>query len=77
MVNGPINMPEQKTRMADHKFHIGQGVEFFPNRGVDHKAKGRYTVVRLLPMDGNTPQYRVKHKTDGHERMVRENELGP
>ena len=51
-------------------------VEFFPNRGVDHKARGRYTIVRLLPMDGNTPQYRVKNKTDGHERMVRENELG-
>ena len=69
-------MPEHSIRGPDHKFHIGQAVEFFPNRGVDHKARGRYTIVRLLPMDGNTPQYRVKHKTDGHERMVRENELG-
>jgi hypothetical protein len=69
-------MPEPKILVPDHKFQIGQAVEFFPNRGVDHKARGRYTIVRLLPMDGNTPQYRVKNKTDGHERMVRENELG-
>ena len=62
--------------MADHKFQIGQAVEFFPNRGVDHKARGQYTIVRLLPMDGNTPQYRIRNRSDGHERMVRENELG-
>jgi hypothetical protein len=68
-------MPEHRIRASGHKYRVGQAVEFFPNRGIDHKAKGRYTIVRLLPMDGNIPQYRVKHKTDGHERMVRENEL--
>ncbi len=67
---------EQFSRGRSTKFQIGQAVEFFPNRGVDHKARGRYPIVRLLPMDGNTPQYRVKNKIDGHERMVRENELG-
>jgi hypothetical protein len=43
-----------------------------------HSARpgGQYTIVRLLPMDGNAPQYRIKHKADGHERMVREEELG-
>jgi hypothetical protein len=64
-----MNMPE-------YKFRVDQIVQFFPNRGVDHKAKGQYTIVGLLPMDGNTPQYRIKNKADGHERMVRENELG-
>jgi hypothetical protein len=64
-------MPEHK-----HKFRVNQAVQFFPNRSVDHKARGQYTIVRLAPMDGNTPQYRIKNKTDGHERMVRENELG-
>jgi hypothetical protein len=63
--------------MLDHKFQVNQVVQFFPNRSVDHKAKGQYTIVRLLPMEGNTPQYRIKHKIDGHERMVQENELGP
>jgi hypothetical protein len=62
--------------MPEHKFHVDQVVDFFPGRGIDHKTKGQYTIVRLLPMDGHTPQYRIKNKDDGHERMVREHELG-
>ena len=69
-------MPEHRIRMTEHKFRVDQVVDFFPDRGIDHKAKGQYTIVRLLPMDGNTPQYRIKNKDDGHERMVREHELG-
>jgi hypothetical protein len=34
-----------------------------------------YTIVRLLPEEGNTPQYRIKAKTDGRERVVREDQL--
>jgi len=33
------------------------------------------TVVRLLPMDGAIAQYRESNETDGHERVVWENEL--
>jgi hypothetical protein len=69
-------MSDRKTRLFEHKFRVDQVVQFFPTRGLDDKAKGHYTIVRLLPMDGNTPQYRIKHKADGHERMVREEELG-
>jgi hypothetical protein len=61
--------------MAEHKYRVGQMVQFMPARGVEQSAKGRYTIVRLLPLEGNTPQYRIKNKTDGHERMVREAEL--
>ena len=61
---------------VSQKFHVDQAVEFFPGRSVDHKAKGRYTIARLFPTDGNIPQYRIKNKADGHERMVREEDLG-
>ena len=71
-----INVPERMTRRPEHKFRVDQAVEFFPGRSLAHKVKGRYTIVRLLPMGGNTPQYRIKNKADGHERVVRENELG-
>jgi hypothetical protein len=71
-----VDMSEQRnSRTLGHRYHAGQAVQFVPGRGVDHRAKGQYTVVRLLPMDGDTPQYRVKNKSDGHERMARENEL--
>lgn len=69
-------MPDHRIRMPEHKFHVDQVVNFFPGRGIDHKTKGQYTIVRLLPMDGHTPQYRIKNKDDGHERMVSEHELG-
>jgi hypothetical protein len=69
-------MPDHRIRMPEHKFHVDQVVDFFPRGDIDHKTKGQYTIVRLLPMDGHTPQYRIKNKGDGHERMVREHELG-
>ena len=62
--------------MFEHRFRVGQAVEFFPDPGVDRLSKGRYTIVRLLPLEGNNPQYRIKSSADGHERLVRENQLG-
>ena len=61
--------------MSDHKFAVGQNVEFSPDWPIDNTSKGQYTIVRLYPKTGNTPQYRVKSKRDGHERMVAEDRL--
>ena len=61
--------------MALHKYMAGQNVRFSPNRYEDGSARGLYTVVRPLPEDGSTPQYRIKAKTDGRERVVREDQL--
>lgn len=61
--------------MATHKFTAGQSVRFSPHRYEDGSARGLYTVVRLLPEEGNTPQYRIKAKVDGRERVVREDQL--
>lgn len=62
--------------MSAHKYKVGQSVNFSPGRGIDHKSRGRYTIVRLLPIEGDTPQYRIKNNADGQERMVQEGELG-
>jgi hypothetical protein len=61
--------------MLDHKFAVRQSVEFSPDWPLDSTSKGQYTIVRLYPKAGNTPQYRVKSKRDGHERMVAEDRL--
>jgi hypothetical protein len=58
-----------------HKYIQGQSVRFSPHRYEDSSARGMYTIVRLLPEEGNTPQYRIKAKTDGRERVVREDQL--
>lgn len=69
-------MAGRDVRNPEHKFRVGQSVQFSPGRGVDHRSKGQYTIVLLRPLDGNAPQYRVRNEVDGHERIVRENELG-
>lgn len=69
-------MSDRNIRAMEHKFRVGQSVDFVPGRGVDHRSKGQYTIVLLRPLDGDAPQYRIRNKADGHERIVRENELG-
>ena len=62
--------------MAIHKFSVGQAVALSPDRFVGRTRTERFTVVRLLPEAENALQYRVKSKADGHERVVREDQLG-
>ena len=62
--------------MAMHKFAVGQAVALSPDRLAGRTKSERVTVVRLLPEAQNALQYRVKSKTDGHERVVREDQLG-
>ena len=63
--------------MAHHKFKVGQSVLLVPNRLERHVPGGTYTVQRLLPIEGRDLLYRVKHSTDGHERVVNEAQLRP
>ena len=58
-----------------HKFAVGQTLRFSPSLGEDSRRKGRYKVVRQLPEAGNAFQYRIKSETDGHERVVREDQI--
>jgi hypothetical protein len=64
--------------MATHKFAVGQVVRFTPNRTErDHitQAQRQFKIVRLLPETSSVFQYRVKSQLDGHERVVREDQL--
>jgi hypothetical protein len=61
--------------MSEHKFLVGQSVQFSPDWLLDETTEGQYTIVRLFPKVGNTPQYRIKSERDGHERMVLEDHL--
>jgi hypothetical protein len=64
-----------RDTMATHKFAVGQAVRFSPDRGQEHAKGGLFKIVRLLPEAGDALQYRVKSETDGHERVVREDQL--
>ena len=61
-----------------HKFAVGQTVRFSPDRFDRHQlspSQGRFKIVRLLPEAASILQYRVKSQVDGHERVVREDQL--
>ena len=57
------------------KYAVGQTVRFSPDRRQVSSARGQFKVVRLLPEDASVFQYRVKSQADGHERIVREDQL--
>jgi len=61
--------------MLQHKYSAGQNVRFTPDRYGEATARGAYTIVKTLPETGGVPQYRVKAKVDGCERIVREDQL--
>ena len=63
--------------MATHRFAVGQTVRFSPDRGQERALRrgALFRIVRLLPEAGNVLQYHVKSEIDGHERVVREDQL--
>jgi hypothetical protein len=73
LLGNGVTAPE--VQMAIHQYTVGQSVRFSPHRFEDATGRGVYTIVRLLPEVGSTPQYRIKAKTDGRERVVREEQL--
>lgn len=61
--------------MANHKFKVGQMVDFMPSRaGVPASIRG-YTIVRLLPLEGGERLYRIKTIAEAFERIAKESEL--
>ena len=61
--------------MTIHKFAVGETVRFSPDRGQEHTRGEFFEIVRLLPEAENARQYRIKNQIDGHERVVREDQL--
>ena len=64
--------------MSNHKFKIGQSVNYTSGRfGVAGSARGIYKITQLLPPDGDDFQYKIKGAAEPHERMVKESQLKP
>lgn len=61
--------------MVQHRFKVGQFVEFAPGRIGLPASSGRYTVVKLLPSQDGQPQYRIKSSTETFDRVASESQL--
>ena len=53
-----------------HKFKMGQTVDLIPSTFPVSAARGTYEIVSLRPAEDGNPQYRIKSKSETHERVV-------
>ena len=61
--------------MRTHKFRVGQKVRFTLEMDQFARRGETFVVVRQLPEAGGVRQYQIKSESDGHARVVRENQL--
>lgn len=61
--------------MSEHKFKIGQALNFTPHRVGFGAGPSKCKIVRLLATESNEPRYRIKCTTESFERVVAESEL--
>jgi hypothetical protein len=61
-----------------HKFKIGAVVNYRPKDRVISAPRGTYVVIGLNPrLEGQQPEYRIRHFSEEFERVAMENELSP
>jgi hypothetical protein len=64
-----------EATVAQHKFKIGQTVNYTSGPFGRGTAGNLYKVTRLLPLEGDDFQYRIKSSDEPHERVVSESQL--
>ena len=69
----PVAAPEIKV--MPHKYHVGETVYFTSPTFGRAAASGSYTVVKLLPSEGDDYQYRIKSSGEAFERVAKESQL--
>jgi hypothetical protein len=63
------------VEIKTHKFDIGQVVYYNAPTFGRAPAPGNFTVVKLLPSEGDEQQYRIKSNGEAFERVAKESQL--
>ncbi len=58
-----------------HKYQVGENVYYTSPTFGRAAATGSYTVVKLLPSEGDDYQYRIKSSGEAFERVAKESQL--
>ena len=61
--------------MSNHRFKIGQSVNYKSGPFGTASASGVYKITRLLPPEGDDFQYKIKSAAEPHERVAKESQL--
>ena len=69
----PVAAPDIPIRR--HRYHVGEVVYYTSPTFGRAAASGSYTVVKLLPSEGDEYQYRIKSSGEAFERVAKESQL--
>ena len=61
--------------MSNHKFKIGQSVNYKSGQIGAARSSGVYKITQLLPLEGDDFQYKIKSAAEAHERVAKESQL--
>jgi hypothetical protein len=65
----------QENDVTKNRFMVGQIVRFTSGTVGRPGAGGSYKIIRVLPLEGDEHQYRIKSAHEPHERIARESQL--
>jgi hypothetical protein len=71
----PPVQPAAQAFVHPHKYRVGETVYYTSPSFGRAAASGSYTVVKLLPSDGDDYQYRIKSSGEAFERVAKESQL--
>jgi len=69
----PVNAVSEVP--SRHKYRVGEMVYYTSPTFGRAAASGSYTVVKLLPSEGDDCQYRIKSSGEAFERVAKESQL--
>jgi hypothetical protein len=61
--------------LGDHRFKVGQSVNYTSGRRGKIGSSNVYKITQLLPPQGDERQYRIKSEDEPHERVAKETDL--
>jgi hypothetical protein len=71
----PVQPAAPELPAMPHKYQVGETVYYNSPSFGRTAASGNYTVVKLLPFDGDDCQYRIKSSGEAFERVAKESQL--
>ena len=61
--------------MSNHKFKVGQTVNYTPRFIGTVRADAIFKITRLLPAEDDELQYRIRSASEPYERVAKETQL--
>ena len=74
-ISPPVQPSAPDVPVYPHKYRVGEVVYYTSPSFGRAAATGSYTVIKLLPSDGDDYQYRIKSSGEAFERVAKESQL--